>query len=49
MRVLSSMYGSRGDAEAKVGLPVQPRALRAGAADPDALAATGGMPAGVSL
>jgi hypothetical protein len=38
-----------GDAEAKVGLPVRPRALRAGAADPDALVATGGMPAGVSL
>ena len=47
MRLLSSMYEARGDAEAKVGLPV--RAFRAGAADPDALLATGGMPAGVSL
>jgi len=49
MRSLSSMYEARGDAEAKVGLPVRPRALRAGAGDPDALVATGGMPAGVSL
>jgi hypothetical protein len=49
MRLLSSMYEARGDAEAKVGLPVRPRVRRAGAADPDAPVATGGMPAGVSL
>jgi hypothetical protein len=47
MRVLLSTYGSRGDVEPIVGLAVQPRALGAGAADCDALVATGVMPTGV--
>ncbi len=57
MRVLLSMYGSRGDIEPMVGLAVQLRALgaevrvcasrdRAAAEGRDALVATGVTPAG---
>jgi hypothetical protein len=45
MRVLSSTYGSRGEAEPMVGLAVRLRAL--GAEGLDAPAAGGMVPAGV--
>jgi hypothetical protein len=45
MRVLLSTYGSRGNVEPMVGLPVQLRAL--GAEGCDALVAAGVTPAGV--
>jgi hypothetical protein len=47
MRVLLSMYGSRGDVEPMVGLAVQLRAL--GAEGFPALAPGGMVPAGVWL
>jgi hypothetical protein len=46
MRVLLTVYGSRGDVEPMVGLAVQVRALAAAAEEWDAPVATGVMPTG---